>query len=142
MSGVRSREAVQPCRREDAASVLSSANPPYDNLKQENTDDRYKAPTSDVRQLPADLYRSPAANGVRGAVDRPPGSEEQHRGAGQSRQGVRHPHHHYNGGNRELLGPHLSRTACRLPRAFFAGDRKSTRLNSSHYCASRMPSSA
>src|SRR3546814_18623966 len=33
--------------------------------------------------------------------------------------------------------------AVHLMRVFFTGaDRKSTRLNSSHYCASRMPSSA
>ena len=39
------------------------------------------------------------------------------------------------------LGP-FSKEARRVQRFFFAGDRKSTRLNSSHRMPSRMPSSA
>src|SRR3546814_12453417 len=38
--------------------------------------------------------------------------------------------------------PHLRKWSDLLPLAQRSGDRKSTRLNSSHYCASRMPSSA
>src|SRR3546814_4770854 len=50
-------------------------------------------------------------------------------------------HHRY---NRSYQDPDAFTMGKRGPLDFvlFYGDRKSTRLNSSHYCASRMPSSA
>src|SRR3546814_8376079 len=50
------------------------------------------------------------------SVDRPPGPEEQHRGAGQVREDLRHSDHHHHRRVRGLLGLYLSRAAGCVPR--------------------------
>src|SRR5712671_360724 len=56
------------------------------------------------------LHRPPAADGVRGPVDRPPDAEEQRRGPRQGSEGVQNPDHHHHGHVAELR-------RLRLPRA-------------------------
>ena len=66
-------------------------------------------------EQPAHHHRPAAADGVRRAVDRPPDAEEQRRCARQVRQGLQGADHHHDGRDRELLRPHLSGAARRLP---------------------------
>ena len=66
------------------------------NLK-EITHDQSEARSPDTAELPAHLHRPAAADGVRRAVDRPPGAEEQRRRPRQGGEGVQDPDHHHHG---------------------------------------------
>src|SRR3546814_7269567 len=77
------------------------------------------------------LFRSSALDGGdAGAQDRP------------YRKDARFARHRSGASTGDDASPRLPRRAVYRHQRLGGGDRKSTRLNSSHYCASRMPSSA